>query len=139
MDVVVTMFSEYCANKFEVEAVEVTYKNTGAKHIYPKLFERDETVNVNEMNGRVGIDITAEKMALLLSKMCLNASVVNKDELKVRIPPTRSDILQACDIIEDLGISYGYNNIETKFPATNCFSEEVLSLNTVLCLVSITN
>jgi len=124
LDVVVTMFSEYCANKFEVEAVEVTYKNTGAKHIYPKLFERDETVNVNEMNGRVGIDITAEKMALLLSKMCLNASVVNKDELKVRIPPTRSDILQACDIIEDLGISYGYNNIETKFPATNCFSEE---------------
>lgn len=125
MDVVVTMFSEYCANKFEVEAVEVTYKKDGKKHIYPRLFERDEIVNVNEMNGRVGINIDAEKMALLLSKMCLNASVVSKNELKVRIPPTRSDILQACDVIEDLGISYGYNNIETKFPATNCFSEEV--------------
>lgn len=124
LDVVVTMFSEYCANKFEVEAVEVTYKMNGIKHIYPKLFEREEIVNVNEMNKKVGIDIDAEKMSLLLSKMCLNASVISEDELKIRIPPTRSDILQACDIIEDLGISYGYNNIETKFPATNCFSEE---------------
>jgi len=124
LDVVVTMFSEYCANKFEIEAVEITYKIDGLKHIYPKLFERDETVNVAEMNGRVGINIDAEKMANLLGKMCLNTKVLNKDELSCRVPPTRSDILHACDIIEDLGIAYGYNNIETKFPATNCFSEE---------------
>lgn len=124
LDVVVTMFSEYCENKFEVEAVEVTYVQSGLKQVYPKLFEREETVNVGSMNGRVGINIDAQKMANLLGKMCLNSKVVNENEISVRIPPTRSDILHACDIIEDLGIAYGYNNIETKFPATNCFSEE---------------
>lgn len=125
LDVVVTMFSEYCEKKFEVEAVEVTYRETGLKHIYPKLFERTQSVNVSQMNKRVGIEISAEKMAQLLCKMCLDSKIVNETELDVRIPPTRSDILQACDIIEDLGIAYGYNNIATKFPATNCFSEEV--------------
>jgi len=77
------------------------------------------------MNSRVGINITAEKMAQLLGKMCLNGTVISEQEISVRIPPTRSDILHGCDVIEDLGIAYGYNNIETKFPATNCFSEEV--------------
>lgn len=124
LDVVVTMFSEYCANKFEIEAVEVTYKKDGLKHIYPKLFERDEVVSVDELNRRVGINIDGEKMANLLGKMCLNSKLTNKDEITVRVPPTRSDVLHACDIIEDLGIAYGYNNIETKFPATNCFSAE---------------
>lgn len=124
LDVVVTMFSEYCANQFEVEAVEVTYQQTGNKHIYPKLFERDEMVSVSEMNSRVGINIEAEKMASLLGKMCLNSKVTGPDQITVRVPPTRSDILHACDVIEDLGIAYGYNNIETKFPKTNCFSEE---------------
>jgi phenylalanyl-tRNA synthetase beta chain len=125
LDVVVTMFSEYCENKFEVEAVEVTYEKDGVKNIYPKLIERDQKVSVVEMNSRVGINITAEKMAQLLGKMCLNGTVISEQEISVRIPPTRSDILHGCDVIEDLGIAYGYNNIETKFPATNCFSEEV--------------
>merc|ERR1719223_2407861 len=49
LDVVVTMFSEYCENKFEVEAVEVTYAQSGLKKVYPKLFEREETVNVGSM------------------------------------------------------------------------------------------
>lgn len=126
LDVVVTMFSEYCANQFEVEAVEVTYQQTGEKRVYPKLFERDEMVSVSEMNSRVGINIEAEKMASLLGKMCLISKVTGPDQITVRVPPTRSDILHACDVIEDLGIAYGYNNIETKFPKTNCFSEEVI-------------
>ena len=125
LDTVVTMFSEYCAAKFEVEAVEVEYKTTGLKHIYPKLIERYEVINVDEMNTKVGIKIEAAKMAALLGKMCLNSTVINENQISVRIPPTRSDILHSCDIIEDLGISYGYNNIETKFPNSNCFSEEV--------------
>ncbi len=121
------MFSEYCESKFEIEAVEVTYHaEANVKHIYPKLIEREELINVDEMNKRVGINIDASKMAELLAKMCLNSRVVNENQISVRIPPTRSDILHSCDIIEDLGISYGYNNIVTKFPNSNCFSEEVI-------------
>lgn len=127
LDTVVTMFSEYCQSKFEIEAIEVTNLD-GSKHVYPKLIQRSEKINVEYMNKRVGINIDAAKMASLLGRMCLDSEVLNEKEISVRIPPTRSDILHACDIIEDIGISFGYNNIETKFPSTNCFSEEVCYL-----------
>ena len=123
LDTVATMFSEYCAEKFEIEPVEVVNVD-GSKHRYPKLAHRETLIDVDEMNTRVGIKIDAEKMADLLGKMCLRCKKVSEKQVSVEIPPTRSDILQCCDLIEDLGIAYGYNNIETKFPNTNCFSEE---------------
>ncbi len=33
--------------------------------------------------------------------------------------PVRSDILHACDIVEDVGIAFGYNTIPKVFPPTN--------------------
>ena len=43
-------------------------------------------------------------------------SVVQNDILQVTVPFYRNDILQACDVAEDVGISYGYNNIEMLIP-----------------------
>ena len=43
-------------------------------------------------------------------------SVKDTNQLKVSIPPIRQDILHACDILEDVGIAYGYNNIEFTAP-----------------------
>lgn len=34
------------------------------------------------------------------------------------VPPTRSDVLHACDVAEDVAIAHGYNNIERTVPAT---------------------
>ena len=39
--------------------------------------------------------------------------------MKVEFPPTRSDILHPCDVVEDIGIGYGFNNIQRVFPETN--------------------
>ncbi|KER29798.1 hypothetical protein T265_03705 [Opisthorchis viverrini] len=38
--------------------------------------------------------------------------------LSVRIPPTRHDILHACDIVEDVAIAHGYDNIPEQLPQT---------------------
>ncbi|VDP63459.1 unnamed protein product, partial [Schistosoma curassoni] len=40
--------------------------------------------------------------------------------ISVRIPPTRHDILHACDIAEDVGIAFGYDNIPECLPQTYC-------------------
>ena len=129
LDTMVTMFSQYCEPKFQVEAVEVSYAN-GKKvnEIYPKLHKRLETLDVENTNKRVGIDISAADMAKLLRKMGLNTQVKSDRELSVEIPPTRSDVIHVCDLIEDVAISYGYNKIDKTVPKTNCFSAEV-SLN----------
>ena len=41
------------------------------------------------------------------------------DSVTVKVPPTRSDVLHACDVVEDIGIGYGFNNIARVFPPTN--------------------
>lgn len=46
--------------------------------------------------------------------MALSAKLVNEAELSVEIPPTRADILHACDVMEDVAIAYGFNNIPKK-------------------------
>lgn len=124
LDTIVTMFSQYCEQKFSVEAVQVTNTNDSVE-IYPKLHNRVETIDVFDTNKRIGINIDAQKMANLLNKMCLSATVKSNNELSVNIPPTRADIIHACDIIEDVAISYGYNNIEKTIPKSNCVSAEV--------------
>jgi phenylalanyl-tRNA synthetase beta chain len=127
LDTIVAMFSEYCQPKFQVEAVEVIYegKANPNRHIYPTLRERTETVNAVEINQKIGINIDDKRMAELLNRMGLKANVVAQNSLSVLIPPTRSDILHACDIMEDVAIGYGYNNIKKTIPSSNCFSEEV--------------
>jgi phenylalanyl-tRNA synthetase beta subunit len=30
---------------------------------------------------------------------------------RIHVPPTRSDIMHACDVMEDVAIAYGYNNL----------------------------
>lgn len=50
------------------------------------------------------------------------------------VPPTRSDVLHPCDIMEDVAIAYGYNNLKWEVPRTvtvakqqpiNCFADLV--------------
>lgn len=45
----------------------------------------------------------------MLTRMYLKAEVISADEVSVEIPPTRHDVIHACDIYEDVAISYGYD------------------------------
>jgi len=123
LDTMVTMFSEYCAPKFQIEAVQVTQLD-GKTRAYPTLEQRFEIVETSAVNKKIGIEIGDAQMAQLLKRMGLPAEVVEPNKLKVKIVPTRSDVLHVCDIIEDVAIGYGYNNIVRTIPKTNCFSSE---------------
>uniref|UniRef100_A0AAV2J6U7 Elongation factor 1-beta n=1 Tax=Knipowitschia caucasica TaxID=637954 RepID=A0AAV2J6U7_KNICA len=51
--------------------------------------------------------------------MCLKSRATGHgDEMEVEIPPTRSDVIHACDIMEDAAIAYGFNNIVRTTPRT---------------------
>ena len=38
-----------------------------------------------------------------------------------------SDIIHECDIVEDVAIAYGYNNIRKVVPDTNTVAEQVMN------------
>mmetsp|Transcript_40120 Transcript_40120/g.76693 ORF Transcript_40120/g.76693 Transcript_40120/m.76693 type:complete len:594 (+) Transcript_40120:43-1824(+) len=132
LNTMVTMFSMYCKEPFTVEPVEVTDAQ-GATTTCPNLASRTVEVDMEYINSRVGTSLSSDKAAKLLTKMCLDTTA-NGDKLSVKVPPTRSDVLHPCDIMEDVAIAYGYNNLKWEVPRTvtvakqqpiNCFADLV--------------
>ncbi|KAI3354502.1 hypothetical protein L3Q82_019019 [Scortum barcoo] len=118
LDMMVTMFSEYCSQPFTVEEAEVVYPD-GKTCKYPELAYRKEKLSSEFINRKVGINESTEKIAQLLTRMCLRSQATGVgDEIEVEIPPTRSDVIHACDIMEDAAMAYGFNNITRTTPRT---------------------
>lgn len=129
LNTIIAMFSPYCKVPFSVESVRVVNEGTQTTSVYPdlsdKVFEADPTF----INRGLGIDISPEKTAEILAKMQLPTTFDKKsNKLIVRAPPTRSDILHAVDIQEDVAIAYGYNNIAKTVPPV-CTAGAPLPLN----------
>ncbi|KAK0134295.1 Phenylalanine--tRNA ligase beta subunit [Merluccius polli] len=118
LDMMVTMFSEYCAEPFTVEGVEVVCPD-GSTCMYPELAYRTERLSSDFINRKVGINESMESIAQMLTKMCLPSRPTGVgDQIQVEIPPTRSDVIHACDIMEDAAMAYGFNNIPRTMPRT---------------------
>ncbi|KAJ3345073.1 hypothetical protein HDU83_004440 [Entophlyctis luteolus] len=116
LNTVVTMFSEYCKEKFTVEPVEVV-QTDGTSTLYPDLSLRKFETTETYINKLIGTSIPRDKMLTLLSKMGVTASKgADSTAISVLVPPTRSDILHPCDIMEDVAIAYGFNNIVKTLP-----------------------
>lgn len=41
------------------------------------------------------------------------------------MPPTRSDVLHGVDVVEDVAIAHGFNNLPTRLPTTVCAGREL--------------
>lgn len=116
---IVCAFSSYCEDPFTVEAVKVVYDDRS--EVTPLLDVREMTVDVPLVNRRVGIDLkSSADCAALLKKMFLYADALDDKTVKVGIPATRSDILHTCDLVEDVAIAYGYDNIVLTETPTKC-------------------
>lgn len=120
LDTMVTMFSEYCELPFTVEPVEIIYQESGKGFITPLLSNRYCDAKVSDINGTIGVNLTPEEICKLCDKLQLGPATysLESDSITVFVPPTRSDILHAVDIIEDVAIAYGYNNIPQEIPKT---------------------
>ena len=58
--------------------------------------------------------------------MYLESKTINDDEIEVCIPPVRQDILHPCDILEDIGIGYGYNRMQLLLPQSFTIGKQLL-------------
>ncbi|XP_013784551.1 phenylalanine--tRNA ligase beta subunit-like isoform X1 [Limulus polyphemus] len=129
LDTLVCMFSQYCKEPFTVERVEVTQAN-GRKSVYPELIYQQAVVSVSEINKSLGIDESSASVVELLNKMSIHSTIVEgkkggqTSKISVAVPPTRHDIIHPCDIMEDVAIAYGYNNIKMSIPHTVTIAEQ---------------
>ncbi len=120
LNTLVAMFSVYCDEPFTVEQVQVI-TSSGKTITYPNLETKVFEADLRYICNLTGIELQNEEVIRLLNKMGLKASLdTSSAKLRVEAPITRTDVLHACDIAEDVAIAYGYNNITKKSPATVC-------------------
>jgi phenylalanyl-tRNA synthetase beta chain len=113
------MFAEYCKVPFEIEPVKI-HMPDGTTHISPPIAPRRTIASSAYINAATGLDLSRERMSEMLTKMSLAAQPSAEPEsLDVEVPCTRPDILHECDIMEDLAIAYGYNELPKSLPTTN--------------------
>jgi len=131
LDTMVTMFSEHCATPFTVEEVEVRYETShtalvtpscpaGDSQITPLLSHRHCDAKVSEINGTIGVTLSPDEICRLCDKMQLGPAEYSSatDSVRVQVPPHKIRLLHPVDVIEDVAIAYGYNNIAQEVPKT---------------------
>ncbi|KAK9715684.1 hypothetical protein RND81_06G182400 [Saponaria officinalis] len=138
LNTMVTMFSVYCEKKYEVEPVEVVYSD-GKSYVCPDLSLYDVDVPLSYINNTIGVSLEADEVTHLLKKMQLHAKksdlVDDHCNVSVSVPPTRSDILHPCDVMEDVAIAFGYNEIAKRVPPRMPAPVKPLPLNELTDLI----
>ena len=118
LNMMVTMFSQYCERPFTVEGVEVV-DALGGVTLYPDLGERVLEVEMEYVNRCTGLELGAGEASQLLERMQLRATPSPCGaRLVASVPPTRPDVLHAADVMEDVAIAFGFNRIPQSVPPT---------------------
>jgi len=115
LNTIVTMFSEYCEKQYTVEAVKVIYEGTDNSYITPNFASHKFETTVEYINKNLGTQLSSKEIINRLYRMGLEVEG-KANNLYIVAPPTRSDILHAVDIVEDVAIAYGYNNLTFRLP-----------------------
>jgi len=89
---------------FEIYSVDVDYGNK--KITTPLLFKDKIKVTNDQVKSLLGLELKNAEIKRLLEKAQYDVTS------NMQIPPYRKDVLHPYDVVEDIGIMYGYNNIE---------------------------
>lgn len=121
LNILATAFAERGAS---IESIEITYDTThpqfgGNTIVVPDLTWKEIVISVDGMNRLLNTSLTAGGWVLPLKRMGLEAEIPTgtaSDEMMVRYPAYRADILHEWDIYEDAAIGFGYDNIAQMTP-----------------------
>ena len=102
----------------------------------PDLSPREFSLDLEEINSVLGLNLNSSQAIQLLKKAGYNAS--GNKKIKAVYPAYRQDIMDSRDIIEDIAIAYGYNKISPVKPVISSEggeSEQVLLSNKIADLL----
>jgi phenylalanyl-tRNA synthetase beta chain len=80
--------------------------------VTPDFSSRTMPLSVEYTNKLLGLNLSAGHICDLLLKAGLGVGKMHADSVDVVVPFYRPDVMHAVDLIEDVAIAYGYNNIE---------------------------
>ncbi|MDP2765934.1 MAG: phenylalanine--tRNA ligase subunit beta, partial [Candidatus Methanoperedens sp.] len=84
----------------------------------PQLEPRLMKLRSSEVKELLGLKLTNEEIILCLEKMRYGARASGKT-IEASVPAYRADILHNWDLIEDIAIGYGFDEIKPELPSTS--------------------
>ena len=78
----------------------------------PNFDSKPFSLSVQDTNRILGLKLNATEIADLLLTAGLGVENISDEAMTVLVPCYRVDVMHQVDIIEDVAIAYGYNNIE---------------------------
>ena len=102
-------------NGTTIETIEVNYPYHDNK-TYPDFEPKIIDVHTKTAQEYIGIDLTADKIVETLEKTRFNATKINEETVRVTVPRYRIDILHEVDIIENIALGYGFNELPAQLP-----------------------
>ncbi len=108
-----------------IEDVNVVYvdesvapQEYGTELVRPDLSIDEKSVQHARIERMLGVEFEPEDVIDLFERSGLNATYSLGDEIvyDVEIPPYRVDVLHPLDLIDDIGRTYGFNNLEPQYP-----------------------
>ena len=114
-----------------MEPVKIFSKHNHETRETPDLTPRETQAEVSYINDCCGLFLSAEDICKLLTRMSYHVSPSKSSPniVDVHIPPTRADVLHQCDIMEDVAIAYGFNNLPRSFPTKSGTIAQPLMIN----------
>jgi len=100
--------------------------------VTPDFSSRRMELSADYARKILGFQLTAEQMAELLLKAGLGVEKISGNNLSVIVPCYRVDVMHPVDLVEDVAIAYGYDNIEPlwrELPTTGCERPEQRLIN----------
>ena len=92
---------------FILESIKIT----GAKNSSPKLEQRKMTVSISLINQILGLNLNSSKIVSSLKKSRLDA-ISKGANIICTIPAYRFDIFGPLDLVEEVALGYGIQNLE---------------------------
>jgi phenylalanyl-tRNA synthetase beta chain len=82
----------------------------------PDLEPAKIILDVELVDKILGLGLSEAQIEETLKRMRYNARRIKGGKIEIEVPPYRTDILHMIDIVEDVAIGYGYNNIQPILP-----------------------
>ncbi len=118
---------------FALENIQIS----GAKNSSPKFEQKKISINLNLANQTLGLDLSVSKIISSLKKSRLDATTKGENII-CTIPSYRFDIFGPMDLVEEIALGYGIQNLEpTISPSqtlgqTNSVSNKLKSLDRIM-------
>ncbi len=99
----------------------------GCKVVTPDFQSKRIELSVAYTSKLLGLQLTGKRIAELLSTAGFGVESASDSSVAVLVPCYRVDVMHPVDLVEDVAVAYGYNNIEPlwrELPTTGCAKPE---------------